>query len=856
LEGKTLADVIANSYRYHGESPDIESCLSWISEIASALEFCHKNGVVHRDIKPENILIESGSNRAVLLDFGLVKQDHESVEIDILGFSQNLSQSGAVYGTPAYMSPEQLDSSEYGFVGAKSDVWSLAATLFFCLTNEQPYPDLGFAELISHRVKHSPRNPRKLNSEIPKWLDNIISKALSVDFKQRPSMEEFATGLTDIPKESASLPLVSGILIAVMLLTIGAVAFTFHTHQKELEQLSPKAGPISKTAPKKNSKPNSKTDAAPSRVDKQVEKKPPPAPNGGGIKANQKVSIEPLADTHTWKACSKDLQDRILSSLKTRLSAFEFLGAKEYRCHTQMYRIGRYKHRKTGMIMHLVPGGRHQLKMSGKSYDLRVSPFLISQTEVKQKSWDTVDSVGGGGKDALMWKGPDLPIHMVSWNTTNEWLQSVGMRLPWENEWIWAYRAGTDSRYFWGDVPDDQYFWSSKNSTQVRNSSEHLNQSNAFGLIDMAGNLSEFVGDPVTVKMDEDHPHKTWPFRLIKGGSWRYGASRVRYESRIPTIQQGRSKSIGFRAIYPIPGFPESKSVAFNNEFDFRRKAIDSSLDVLYDRKRWNKGSESLQNKALSVVVKQLAPAYKYLGAKSYVCGGQSHRIATFIHEKTKIKFRLIPGGHVLMGDSSLKYSKPATPVPIPPFLISRFPLRQFEWDAIGGADERKYTVSHYPIHKVSFHDVTAWLTKAGDGMRLPSESEWEYAARSGTKTRFYWGDVMNDEHCFYAKNTNKRIRPPTEHKEQWNAFGLSDMTGNVWEWCADVWSPTHRNNPRNGRPRTGAAQLPRVVRGNSAVDALEAFHIAERRAYLPDRRLTIVGVRVVRDLTEIKGGH
>jgi formylglycine-generating enzyme required for sulfatase activity len=88
----------------------------------------------------------------------------------------------------------------------------------------------------------------------------------------------------------------------------------------------------------------------------------------------------------------------------------------------------------------------------------------------------------------------------------------------------------------------------------------------------------------------------------------------------------------------------------------------------------------------------------------------------------------------------------------------------------------------------VSWKKVQAWLTKAGDGLRLPWEREWEYACRAGTETRFFWGQEMDFSYCWERGNSGGQTHKVTEHVNQSNALGLVDTLGNVAEWCQDEY--------------------------------------------------------------------
>ena len=101
--------------------------------------------------------------------------------------------------------------------------------------------------------------------------------------------------------------------------------------------------------------------------------------------------------------------------------------------------------------------------------------------------------------------------------------------------------------------------------------------------------------------------------------------------------------------------------------------------------------------------------------------------------------------------------------------------------------------------------------------IRLPSEAEWEYSCRAGSKTAYAFGDDAKDlnEHGWFTGNA-KGNDPPVGRKKP-NAWGLYDMHGYVWEWCADAWSATHEGAADNGKPRAGKGDF--VIRGGSWAD-------------------------------------
>jgi formylglycine-generating enzyme required for sulfatase activity len=177
-------------------------------------------------------------------------------------------------------------------------------------------------------------------------------------------------------------------------------------------------------------------------------------------------------------------------------------------------------------------------------------------------------------------------------------------------------------------------------------------------------------------------------------------------------------------------------------------------------------------------------------------------------------------------------------------FLICRTECTQEAWDRVGGNDQREWKGDGLPIVNVSWIDCVDWCSKAG--LRLPTEAEWEYACRAGTRSRFSFGDAYNSarlaDFAWYLLNSDHRLHPVTGKEP--NAFGLFDMHGNVWEWCRDTYQHGYQGAPVDGSAWERPGTAYRVKRGGSFSDRELNCRSAWRDRSRSDRRWKNIGFR------------
>lgn len=241
-------------------------------------------------------------------------------------------------------------------------------------------------------------------------------------------------------------------------------------------------------------------------------------------------------------------------------------------------------------------------------------------------------------------------------------------------------------------------------------------------------------------------------------------------------------------------------------------------------------------------------------------------RLKTFSDCRLCPEMVAVPAGSFEQGDlqgTGDEDERPVFTITISkPIAVARTEVTYQQWDqcvsagrcdALPEEDGDAITRAERPVQNVSWNDTRnflAWLSEtSGHPYRLPTESEFEYAARAGTKTRFAWGDEPRRDHANYG--TDECCGGHEDGADRWfapgpvgsfpaNAFGLQDMAGNVQEWVEDCWSETY-GGPEN-------CDL-RVLRGGSWSSVPKMIRPANRDKGPVDVRLPYYGFRVIRDL-------
>jgi formylglycine-generating enzyme required for sulfatase activity len=252
-----------------------------------------------------------------------------------------------------------------------------------------------------------------------------------------------------------------------------------------------------------------------------------------------------------------------------------------------------------------------------------------------------------------------------------------------------------------------------------------------------------------------------------------------------------------------------------------------------------------------------------------YSC--QAQRIVESLG-KNEINLILIPGGEYDMG-TSVRSQSPIHLVKIAPFLISQYPITKAQWQEVASWSTVNLSLKKQPVRKgsidspvvkISWNDAVEFCDrlsiKTGSIYRLPTESEWEYTCRATTNTDFSLGQTITSKYVNYDATITYRSEPRSVYRERPNTineftypnrFGVFDMHGNVWEWCADHWHDNYHGAPMDNLSWESLGESRRVIRGGSWRNEPALCTSTYRQASNEESQSSNnIGFRIVRELS------
>ena len=521
LEGADLSSWV----KQRGPMPAGE-VLRVAHEIGRALDYAHGRGIVHRDLKPSNLFrLPDGTIK--LLDFGLARVEEEA------DLSQaQLSVVGLGMGTANYAAPEQREDASRA--DARSDIYSLGATLYFLSTGRSPrvmsekYIPSELRALVLQLVEELPQDrPSTVGSALELFRHSeVTAMPAPATMEAMTTIKPSCPGCRAEVRIGAKYCFKCGHSLRTICANCKAYMLPEAVFCSECGLRRAESDPL----------PYSLTEAT------------------LGVDSLSRTSAAdvpaPRADRYTLPASSCEvLEEHPDTRVVTDASALDRMKASGL--------PWRIRHTSTGLELLLCPPGEFVMGSPetehGRSKDeaqhrreIR-TPFYLGRTQVTQRQWQLIMK-----STPLRFRGAEFPVESVSWHESNEFCRKAGLLLPSEAQWEYACRAGTQTRFGFGESESGLavHAWFDGNS---KGSAYPVSQklANAWGFYDMHGNVWEWCADTYGEypSAGQEQPASGGPFRVLRGGSWnvvpRYCRSAVRYY-----LDPGLANSlIGFRVL-------------------------------------------------------------------------------------------------------------------------------------------------------------------------------------------------------------------------------------------------------------------------------------------------------------------
>ncbi|MCA9005753.1 MAG: SUMF1/EgtB/PvdO family nonheme iron enzyme, partial [Planctomycetaceae bacterium] len=796
IEGRPLKDY-TKSKKTHSE----KQIITTIRKLALGLAEAHEIGVIHRDLKPANIMVDL-KGEPVVMDFGLARRS-SSDDVQV-------TQSGAIIGTPAYMAPEQVAGDQTA-IDHRVDIYALGIIMYELITGEMPFKG-NLMALLQQIALNNPTKPSELRSDIDPRLEAICLKMIAGDREQRyQSMTDVANDLQEVLR---------------------------NPDERHKQAQAKKKGPKPKTLPtaKEESNPalisidRSKSSADRMRANQgtSAQKSTSSGPSkklliAGGIgglllllgiaffvrPGKQDEQIAAASSVITPKkqlqAPEAKVVEPVSSPPPVAVAPFDAAQAKAHQKAWAKY-LGVPVEQEVELpggekiSFMLIPPGEFMMGSGEQEKDEYLAeaeaakdtwsiksiqtefpqqhvkitkPFYLGKFEVTQAQWKSVM----GSNPSKFNKNLQNPVDTVSWDDIDQFLvksntvtasQSFSFTLPTQAQWEFACRAGGATA--WHDTESEadlaQVAWHKGNALGQTHPVGQLHP-NAFGLYDMHGNVLEWCSDfhslevaQTAVKLDPVGP-TTGKQRIRRGGHIFAEPRHCRAAYKGWFTPDGRQDFGGFRLAMTI-------------------------------------NTKTASPPPLAVAPFDATQAQKY-----------QQEWADYLGEPVEttnsigMKFTIIPPGKFKMGEGDNVVDVTLTK----PFRLGVHELTQGQWKAVmetepwkGQQEVREgenFAASFLDwsdvtefCRKLTERERTAGRLREGWEYRLPTEAEWEYACRAGTTTRFSFGDSESllGEYAWSEENTrnvNKAYAQPVGLKKP-NPWGLYDIHGNVREWCSD----------------------------------------------------------------------
>ena len=428
-------------------------------------------------------------------------------------------------------------------------------------------------------------------------------------------------------------------------------------------------------------------------------------------------------------------------------------------------------------------------------------PFWLDRYEVTNRQFAQFKGVAA---QHSTWVGVNRPRETITWFEARDFCAKRGTRLPTEAEWEYAARGPDDLVYTWGNnyVEDNEYY-PLQASADVGSKPGALSWVGAY---DMLGNVKQWVSTlyqpyPYSATDGRESNTDTSGQRVVRGGLYTWNRGSIRSATRSGYAPDTVVETIGFRCVrsYAATGQP---TIAATNAAEGTPTAVPT---VTADA-QWNPVMQTFDGVEMVLV----PPGCFMMGSTQEQIDALSMWNMTGLAAESP--------------QSRVCFDKP--------FWLDRYVVTNGQFLQLSGvaARQSEWTGPNRPRESITWFEARDFCAKRGT--RLPTESEWEYAARGPDDPLYPWGDALARDDGIYPSEINSGIHGETvdvgtkPRADSW--VGASDMTGNVEQWTSTLYRP-YPYNATDGRESNTDTSSQRVLRGGSWHDNFGALHTAFR---------------------------
>ncbi|WP_057831416.1 bifunctional serine/threonine-protein kinase/formylglycine-generating enzyme family protein [Colwellia sp. TT2012] len=818
---RTLVDEIGKDYfspaslddipktHYPRRMPTI-AAIRYLTQLSQALAAVHEHGLVHRDIKPENILIND-QDQVQLSDFGIAK----------LPLSEH-SQTGFGMGSKNYLSPEQQESAKH--VQAASDIYSLAVIAYRMFTGQLPVGRF--------------QDPIDYAPDIPQALNDLIILALSQSALQRPSDgSEFLVALKQALEESMPAEEINT--------EHDTKTWIGQSSNPIKDELKPLANKIIELLTEQG---EIKTDdliflqafADIADLDNLALQAFIAHITQQQIAQQQMAQHKSIIPSDLPCDIPSKLADETLPNNSNNLSAFilwmETVN-KHFHTHQQFL--------SAAQVNSLIAAGLSTTNKTAEQLTLLIAlkqqkPSAVKRIKTLAYPYFSLLNKRRRLISFLLFITAAIVIYGKYQSHKKQYIAN-------DYAWSQAQSSNTVSAYnlYLAEHPEGGYLNEAKQALADLLRQRNLSQTNE----------SLLRQQQITTVQQQ----------LIKLG-----------------YQISKSGKLDKRSQHAIKAFEDSENLLITGNVD---ELLLQKLTQVYQQK----------DETLWLAVQDEHAIHAYQQYKDAFPQGQHFIQATQLinqlsleksandekKQQAKAKHRqqiiqratnellnnmvTLPAGHLVMGCGNEEHCKskemPQHSVTINTFSIMVTEVTFAQWDAciIAGAcnvqpDDENWGRGSRPVINISYDDIVAefipWLNKTtGESFVLPSESQWEYAAKAASITKYAWGDELDCLTARYSQFSglcgNERKTSVVKSFQQ-NAFGLYDMHGNVWEWTQDCWNEDYYAAPSDGSAWQVGDCSAGIIRGGSWLNEANVLRSTFRRGYSRSAKTNVTGFRLV----------